>query len=210
VKLALPATPVPMFPLPGAFLFPSQILPLHVFEPRYRQMVEDSLDTAGRIVLATLAERSAGALPEEPPPVLPVAGLGEIVRHEKLPDGRFHVWLLGLQRVRLSEVPSDRLYRTVRCLPFTEVQASARDSAELRPLLEQATNARVRANLPIPASTPTGLLADLLMQAIAAPQAVVADLFGEASVAVRARKALLAHARYPAPQRAGESGGESA
>jgi len=73
VKLALPATPVPMFPLPGAFLFPSQILPLHVFEPRYRQMVEDSLDTAGRIVLATLAERSAGALPEEPPPVLPVA-----------------------------------------------------------------------------------------------------------------------------------------
>ena len=192
-----------MFPLPGAFLFPSQILPLHVFEPRYRQMVEDSLDTAGRIVLATLIENGA-ARAAEPPPVLPVAGLGEIVRHEKLPDGRFHIWLLGLQRVRLQEVPSTRLYRTVRCLPFTEVQPSADDSAELRPLLEQATHSRVRANLPIPAGTPTGLLADLLMQSISAPQAVVADLFSEASVAQRARKALQAHARYPAPERAGE------
>jgi Lon protease-like protein len=202
VKLALPATPVPMFPLPGAFLFPSQILPLHVFEPRYRQMIEDSLDTAGRIVLGTLLEGPDGALPAEPPAVLPVAGLGEIVRHEKLPDGRFHVWLLGLQRVRLEEVPSSRLYRQVRCLPFTEVQASADDSKELRPLLEQATNSRVRANLPIPAGTPTGLLADLLMQAIHAPQAVVADLFSETSVAIRARKALQAHVRYPGPRAA--------
>ena len=56
-----------LFPLPNLVLFPHVVQPLHVFEPRYRQMIEDCLDTAGRIVLATLVERSAGALPAEPP-----------------------------------------------------------------------------------------------------------------------------------------------
>ena len=71
MKVALPRNPVPMFPLPGVFLFPSQILPLHVFEERYRQLVEDCLDGPGRILVPTVV--GAG----EPPPVLPVAGLGD-------------------------------------------------------------------------------------------------------------------------------------
>lgn len=186
-----------MFPLPGAFLFPSQLLPLHVFEPRYRQMVEDSLDTAGRIVLATLLKPGGRAVPEEPEPVLPVAGLGEIVRHEKLVDGRFDLWLLGLARVRLQEVDSDRLYRRVRCLPFQEVPPTPDDAAQLRPLLQEATRSRVRSPLPIPEGTPTGMLADLLVQTLHAPQSVVQDLFAEASVAARARKALAAHEQFP-------------
>ncbi len=186
-----------MFPLPGAFLFPGQVMPLHVFEPRYRQMIEDCLDTAGRIVIASLLESAADALPTEAPPVLPVAGLGEILRHEKLPDGRFHVWLLGLQRVRLLEVPSDRLYRQVRCLPFQEVPPTPDDAAELRPLLEQAANARVEAPLPLPEGTPTAVLTDLLVQTLQAPATVVAELFTEESVATRARKALAAHAALP-------------
>jgi hypothetical protein len=47
----------PVFPLPGVFLFPGQIMPLHVFEPRYRQMIEDSLDGPGRLVIGTVLEK---------------------------------------------------------------------------------------------------------------------------------------------------------
>jgi Lon protease-like protein len=189
-----------MFPLPGLFLYPTQLLPLHIFEPRYRQMIADSLDGHGRIVMGTILGDG------EPPPVLPVAGLGEIVRHEKLPDGRYHVWLLGLGRVQIEEVVSDRLYRKVRCTPFEEVPASAEESRELKALLRDATQSRVRRDLAIPTATPTTMLTDLLMQTIQAPPAVVEGIFAESSVAERARKALAAHARYPAPPRPEELG----
>jgi Lon protease-like protein len=189
----IPASPVPMFPLPGLFLYPTQLLPLHIFEPRYRQMIGDSLDGHGRIVMGTILGDG------EPPPVMPVAGLGEIVRHEKLPDGRYHVWLLGLGRVQIQEVESDRLYRKVRCLPFEEVPASNEDARELKALLRDATQSRVRRNLSIPSATPTNMLTDLLMQTIQAPPAVVEAIFAETSVAERARKALAAHAHYPKP-----------
>lgn len=189
----IPASPVPMFPLPGLFLYPTQLLPLHIFEPRYRQMIGDSLDGHGRIVMGTILGDG------EPPPVMQVAGLGEIVRHEKLPDGRYHIWLLGLGRVLIEEVPSDRLYRKVRCTPFPEVPASAEEARELKALLRDATQSRVRSDLTIPSATPTNMLTDLLMQTIQAPPAVVEAIFAETSVAERARKALAAHARYPAP-----------
>ncbi len=100
---------LPLFPLPDFFLFPGAVAPLHIFEPRYRQMVTDLLDTSGRIVLA--AYRPTGPRTRSGPAVMPVAGLGEIVHHETLADGRFLIWVMGLGRVMVSEVPSDRLYR---------------------------------------------------------------------------------------------------
>ena len=101
MDVQLPSSPVPLFPLPGVFLFPHQMLPLHVFEPRYRQLVSDLLDGAGRFVIGTPAAlaRASGQTTD----ILPVAGLGEILRHEKRPDGRFHIWVLGLVRVRIRE-----------------------------------------------------------------------------------------------------------
>ncbi|HEX5054111.1 MAG TPA: LON peptidase substrate-binding domain-containing protein, partial [Planctomycetota bacterium] len=56
MDVQLPNSPVPIFPLPGAFLFPHQVMPLHVFEPRYREMVEDLLDSPGRLVIGTQLE----------------------------------------------------------------------------------------------------------------------------------------------------------
>lgn len=191
VSTPLPRSPVPIFPLPGVFLFPAQLLPLHVFEPRYRQLVEDCLDGPGRIVLGTIVGEGT------PAPIMPVAGLGEIVRHEKLADGRFHLWLLGLARVRIEEVPSDRLYRQVRCLPFDEVPVPPDEGRRLRTLLRAATQSRIEQQLPLPETTPTGMLADLLLQTLEAPQQVVEQIFAETSVAERARKALAAHEQYP-------------
>jgi Lon protease-like protein len=121
----VPGRVVPMFPLPNVWLFPAVILPLHVFEQRYRQMVEDCLDGPGRIVLGTIRaghEPDASGAPDAPgtPPIYPVAGLGEIGRHERLPDGRFNLLLVGLQRVVVREAPSDRLYRKVEIQPAPE------------------------------------------------------------------------------------------
>jgi len=189
----LPTTTVPLFPLPSVFLFPAQLLPLHVFEPRYRQLVEDSLDGPGRIVLGTILGDG------DPPPVMAVAGLGEIVRHEKLPDGRFHIWLLGLHRVRIEEQPSSRLYRMVRCHGFEEVPAPPAEARHLRALLRAAAQTRLAKKLPLPDNTPTSVLTDLLVQTLHLPVAVLEAIFAERSVAERARKALAAHAQYPPP-----------
>jgi Lon protease-like protein len=191
VSLLLPTTPVPLFPLPGVFLFPAQVLPLHVFEPRYLQLVEDILDGPGRLVIGTIVDDG------DPPPVLPVAGFGEIVRHEKQDDGRYHMWILGLQRVRIDEADSDRLYRRVRCSPFAEVQADPGEAQELRPALRAAAQSRLSQQLPLPEQAPTGVLTDLLLQMLRLPQPLAGDIFAEQSVAERARKALAAHERFP-------------
>src|SRR4029450_1163194 len=89
----------PLFPLPNVFLFPGTRMPLHVFEPRYRQMVLDLLDTRGRIVMGTVLESHMHELAAAPP-VLPIAGLGEIFHHERLPDGRLYIWLAGVAAAR--------------------------------------------------------------------------------------------------------------
>lgn len=198
VLVPLSTQPVPLFPLPGTFLFPGQLLPLHIFEPRYRQMIEDGLDGPGRVVIGTTRPEE-DLLPGHPPTVLPIAGIGEIVRHEKLPDGRFHVWLLGLARVCIHEVPSEHPYRLVNCTQFHEVPAPESIALALAEQLRMATSQRIHRDLQLPEGTPTGLLADLLVQMLQAPQGVVEDLFVEASVAERARKALVAHERFPPP-----------
>ena len=193
----LPTSPVPLFPLPGVFLFPHQMLPLHVFEPRYRQLVNDLLDGPGRFVIGTPVAL-ATATPHVPE-ILPVAGLGEILRHEHRPDGRFHIWVLGLVRVRIHEVDSNRLYRRVQCEPFVEIEAGQAESVDLSRRLRAATSARLKEPLPLPASAPPSLLADLLLQTLGAPQSVIERAFAEPSVSTRAR--LVLHAAAKAPKR---------
>ncbi|MEQ1632815.1 MAG: LON peptidase substrate-binding domain-containing protein [Planctomycetota bacterium] len=191
MTLQLPRSPVPIFPLRSVFLYPAQLLPLHIFEPRYRQMIDDSLDGHGRIVLGTIVDD------DMPPHLLPVAGLGEIVRHEKLADGRFHIWLLGLARVRVREVESDRLYRKVECQTFEEVQAEPAVGKELKAQLRLAAQSRMAQKLEVPLAAGTGVLTDLLLQLLQLPQPLVQEIFVEPSVAARARMTLAAHERFP-------------
>ena len=194
VAVPIPHSPVPIFPLPGLFLFPHQVLPLHVFEPRYRQLVEDLLDGPGRFVIGTVHSGETET-PTHAPALLPVAGLGELVRHEKLPDGRYRIWTLGLARVRITEVASDRLYRQVRCAPFVEIAAADAEAGELALALHAATTARLEHKLPLPASTPPALLADLLVQTLGAPPEMLERFYAEPSVSARARLVLQAAER---------------
>ena len=90
-----------IFPLPEVVLLPGTILPLHIFEPRYREMVADSLEGDRIIGMAMLKPgwEEAG----ENPGIRPIGGAGEIVESEKLPDGRYNILLEGRFRYRILE-----------------------------------------------------------------------------------------------------------
>src|SRR5436853_468650 len=86
-----------LFPLPNLVLFPHVVQPLHVFEPRYRQMTADALadDRLITLVLLKPGWEDAG---NKPPAVHPVACLGRVVADQLLPDGRYNLLLRGLSR----------------------------------------------------------------------------------------------------------------
>ena len=113
---------VPLFPLAGAILFPRSQLPLHIFEQRYREMVRDAIEGAGRIAMIQplLVEDS-----EDKPPLYGVGCVGDVVGVEELDDGRFNIVLLGANRFRLvREIDSDAAYRCA------EVDIEAFDDSE--------------------------------------------------------------------------------
>jgi len=86
-------------------------MPLHIFEPRYRQMTKDALDTHRIIVVTQILP---GDAVNGQPPIARVAGAGAIVEAHELPDGRFNILLEGRARVHLTELPFVPPYRRAR------------------------------------------------------------------------------------------------
>lgn len=112
VSLAATLRRVPLFPLPNAVLFPHALLPLHIFEERYRAMTRDILTGARFLAIGLIAPGSSDE--DEVPAVLPIAGVGEVVMAHELPDGRFNLVVRGRARVQIDqELVSDRPYRLV-------------------------------------------------------------------------------------------------
>ena len=113
----LPAQ-IPIFPLPNAVLFPGVFLPLHIFEPRYREMVADAA-AGDRIIGMTLLKRGYETDYEGRPPVYSVGCAGVMTHVERLPDGRFNIVLRGLGKFRIVDEDDSRAYRvaTVESLP---------------------------------------------------------------------------------------------
>ncbi len=104
---------VPVFPLPGVVLFPGQRLPFHIFEPRYRAMVRDLLGSGAPYLVVSCI---LGEITEAVPGFCSVAGLGRVVGHQRLPDGRFNILVEGVGRVRVEERPFVPPYRRVRAV----------------------------------------------------------------------------------------------
>jgi Lon protease-like protein len=112
---------LPIFPLPDVTFFPHTLLPLHVFEARYRAMVMDTLARDRRLAVVKLRPGYEAAYAGRPA-VHPVAGAGEIVSWERLASGRYNILLKGEHRVRIeSERPSDTLYRLVTARRLDDV-----------------------------------------------------------------------------------------
>lgn len=108
------ATRVSIFPLPGAMLYPGLHLPLHIFEPRYRSMIGDSLVRDRRIGMIQPRGDGDGA------PLYDVGCLGKIDDVEALPDGRYNILLAGISRFRV-------LREMVVTTPFRQVEAELID-----------------------------------------------------------------------------------
>ena len=125
----LPST-IPIFPLPNVVLFPSVCLPLHIFEPRYRQMLADAL-SGDRIIGMVL--RKAGREPGPAPPVYDIGCAGLITHAERLPDGRSNIVLRGIERFRIVAEVGGRAYRRAEIAPLPETD-SERIRGELRRL----------------------------------------------------------------------------
>ncbi|MGB5696093.1 MAG: LON peptidase substrate-binding domain-containing protein [Polyangiales bacterium] len=140
---------LPVFPLPRVVFFPGTALPLHLFEPRYTKMVEDCLESGCTAMAVTLLAPGWEEDYQGKPPIHQVAGAGRIVAHQRRADGTHDLILHGLNRVQLSELPSeDRPYRRARALPIPDV-GTARPSDVLA-LMACATRvaAKVRERQP--------------------------------------------------------------
>ncbi len=125
---------VRLFPLPNLVHFPWALQPLHIFEPRYRQMTADALTSDHLITMALLREGWEGDYLGSPA-IYDVACLGRILAHQRLPDGRYDLMLFGLRRVRiLEELASEKLYRTAH-VELLDEHAPSADTA--RNLIEE-------------------------------------------------------------------------
>ena len=124
---------LPIFPLPTVVLFPNVFLPLHIFEPRYRQMVADAL-AGDRIIGMVLLRPGYEDDYDGAPPVYATGCSGLITHVEQLPDGKYNLVLRGLEKFTIhnEEVPAvGRLYRSAVITPIDD-SLRAGDRDELR------------------------------------------------------------------------------
>jgi ATP-dependent Lon protease len=135
---------IPVMTLPNATLFPQALLPLYIFEPRYRQMLTDALHSNRMFSVAMQKQGSSRETPS------PVAGLGLIRVSVGHRDGTSHLILQGLARVELEETVKYKPYRIqrikpLRAPPCDNVKVDAL-VAKLRELLQE----RIQLGLPFP------------------------------------------------------------
>jgi Lon protease-like protein len=104
-----------LFPLPNLVFFPQVMQPLHIFEPRYRQMTADALE-GDRLVALVLPKAGWEKDYAGSPAIHSVACLGRILADQKLDDGRYNILLRGTARIRVvEEIAGKAIYRVARC-----------------------------------------------------------------------------------------------
>lgn len=105
---------VAMFPLPNVVLVPGSLQPLHIFEPRYREMTRDVLAGSGLLAMARLKPGYEASYHGRPA-VYPIVGIGRVIASDELDDGRYNILVRGLARAELDEeLPPERPYRQIR------------------------------------------------------------------------------------------------
>jgi Lon protease-like protein len=140
---------IPLFPLPDVVLLPGTLLPLHIFEPRYRVMVADAL--AGERTIGMAMLNAGWEKTPENPGIRAIGGAGEIVESERLADGRYNILLEGRFRYRvLREELTATPYRTasveeIASIPFGKAEEESRVRREASDLFD-----RLRGDLELP------------------------------------------------------------
>jgi Lon protease-like protein len=163
---------IPIFPLPGVVLLPGTLLPLHIFEPRYRTMVADSLAEDRMIGMAMIKPGEAGA---QAPAVHTIGGAGEIVDSEELDDGRYNIVLEGKFRYRILDEDRARVYRVARIervasVPFSSLATETRAVRDAILLFTEIASPMELPPLPAEALSPERLSSELAVRLRHSPE----------------------------------------
>src|SRR3954468_21889594 len=121
---------LPLFPLPNVVLFPNVFLPLHIFEPRYRETIADALKSdrmIGMVLLRPGWDRDY----EGRAPIYSVGCSGLLTHNERLPDGRYNIVLRGFERFRIVEEDHALSYRRAAIEPLRDEPLGAGDRASI-------------------------------------------------------------------------------
>ena len=134
---------LPLFPLPNVVFFPKTYLPLHVFEPRYREMLNDA-ERGERCIGMVLLKEGWEENYYGNPPIFDVGCAGRLISIQRLPDGRANIVLQGCSRFQVREQFYDRCFRRASvelkdCAPQNGVPSEIRE--RLFRLLESYTQA---------------------------------------------------------------------
>jgi uncharacterized protein len=184
------ANPCRLFPLPNLVLFPHAFLPLHIFEPRYRQLTEDALATDRLVTMVQVAPAPQGSPWPEPLPIVEVGCLGRIVQHERLSDGRFILVVLGCKRVRLVRAhPSVTLYRIAEAEILDDQESDQPLEPRRQQLLDLFRNVFEKRNRRdndlakrLNPAIPLGVLSDIIAHALGLPPGIKQELLSETRV----------------------------
>lgn len=133
---------LPLFPLPNTILFPGVVMPLHLFEPRYRALAEHCVAGPRLMALGTLMPGYEGNY-DGPPPIHPILTVGAIAAERRHPDGRWDIALRGVSRVELiDELPSSEPFRLIRARKVRELERNSDRAAgeNLRSAVVQVAN----------------------------------------------------------------------
>jgi ATP-dependent Lon protease len=197
-----------LFPLPDLVMFPHVMQPLHIFEPRYRELLNEALDSDGLIAMSVLAPGWEADY-DGRPALLPQICLGKVVTHHRLADGRYNIMLLGSRRARIvRELPPERSFRQAEIELIDDFYCP--EGADDRNLVQFELSERFQKALPLPegvkasgpvkeflaADVPLGVLTDLVSFALPLKQAFKCELLAESDVDSRARMLLQALGGY--------------
>jgi Lon protease-like protein len=160
---------LPLFPLPRTTLFPGLIIPLHIFEPRYQTLIADCMASHRSLALVTIDEHaSMDGASTAGPAICAVGCVGEILKFERMLDGRSNLLLEGKARVRLEELAFKHPYRRARAeeLATIESKIGAVDHSALLALSERfarmARKVDSRFDVVLPTGGPHSALADFI------------------------------------------------
>jgi Lon protease-like protein len=160
-----------LFPLPDLVMFPHVMQPVHIFEPRYREMLNAALDSDGLIAMSMLAPGWEADY-DSRPALMPHACLGKIVTHQRTDEGHYNLLLLGLRRISIDlELPAERAYREAEVTVLDDYLCSENDADRLS--LQTALTQRFEETLP-PGQPTNPAFQELLSSEI--PLSVLTDL----------------------------------
>jgi Lon protease-like protein len=191
-----------LFPLPDLIMFPHVMQPLHIFEPRYRELLNEALDSDGLIAMCMLAPGWEDDY-EGRPPLLPHACLGKVVTHQRTENGEYNILLLGMRRIHIDrELPATKSFRQAEVALLDDFCTEDNDGN--RPALQAALTKQFQNFLPhgksadaalkelLATEIPLGVLTDLVSFALPMEMHQKRDLLGECDIDRRATMLLSA------------------